>query len=454
MIATRQATEQAIARLYGNEGTARVIEMKREAGTAAPDIVPAQMTGRPQIPPLPSALSTASSSGRSTSGPAISIWSRRRGKWWCGCGSTVCCSACSPVPTELQSTVISRLKIMGGMNIAEHKIPQDGQAMMQLKGREVDLRISSLPTVYGEKIVLRLLDKTDRNLDKESLGIEGRDLELYNALLKNTSGVILLVGPTGSGKSTTLYAMIRDLARDEVNIVTLEDPVEYHIPGVSQCQINEKTGMTFANGLRAILRQDPDIISVGEIRDGETAGIAMRSAITGHLVMSTLHTNDAVSAVYRLRDIGVEPWLVASALRGVISQRLVRKICPHCRTAYQPSEEELALLGMPEDSQTTFYKGVGCPECHHTGYIGRRAAFEILMVNREVRRLVNDDAAYDELLAAAKKNGYRTMRDSCRDLVLRGITTAEEAARTINSTLDESITPTKSNDLEGACEKS
>ena len=276
------------------------------------------------------------------------------------------------VPTELQSTVISRLKIMGGMNIAEHKIPQDGQAVVQLKGHEVDLRISSLPTVYGEKIVLRLLDKSNRNLDKESLGIEGRDLELYNALLKNTGGVILLVGPTGSGKSTTLYAMIRDLARDEVNIVTLEDPVEYHIPGVSQCQINEKTGMTFASGLRAILRQDPDIISVGEIRDGETASIAMRAAITGHLVFSTLHTNDAVSAVYRLKDVGVEPWLVASALRGVVSQRLLRKVCPHCKKGYQPSAEELALLGMPEDSHVTFYKGEGCPECHHSGYVGRR----------------------------------------------------------------------------------
>jgi len=455
MIATRQATEQAIARLYGNEGTARVIEeMKREAGTAAPDIVPAQMTGEtadsaPTIRFVNSLIERAFHERASD----IHLEPQER-EMVVRMRIDGLLQRLFTVPTELQSTVISRLKIMGGMNIAEHKIPQDGQAMMQLKGREVDLRISSLPTVYGEKIVLRLLDKTDRNLDKESLGIEGRDLELYNALLKNTSGVILLVGPTGSGKSTTLYAMIRDLARDEVNIVTLEDPVEYHIPGVSQCQINEKTGMTFANGLRAILRQDPDIISVGEIRDGETAGIAMRSAITGHLVMSTLHTNDAVSAVYRLRDIGVEPWLVASALRGVISQRLVRKICPHCKTAYQPSEEELALLGMPEDSQTTFYKGVGCPECHHTGYIGRRAAFEILMVNREVRRLVNDDAAYDELLAAAKKNGYRTMRDSCRDLVLRGITTAEEAARTINSTLDESITPTKSNDLEGACEKS
>ena len=403
MIATRQATEQAIARLYGNEGTARVIEeMKREAGTAAPDIVPAQMTGE-TADSAPTIRFVNSLIERAFHERASDIHLEpQESEMVVRMRIDGLLQRLFTVPTELQSTVISRLKIMGGMNIAEHKIPQDGQAMMQLKGREVDLRISSLPTVYGEKIVLRLLDKTDRNLDKGSLGIEGRDL-----------------------------------ARDEVNIVTLEDPVEYHIPGVSQCQINEKTGMTFANGLRAILRQDPDIISVGEIRDGETAGIAMRSAITGHLVMSTLHTNDAISAVYRLRDIGVEPWLIASALRGVISQRLVRKICPHCKTAYQPSEEELALLGMPEDSQTTFYKGVGCPECHHTGYIGRRAAFEILMVNREVRRLVNDDAAYDELLAAAKKNGYRTMRDSCRDLVLRGITTAEEAARTINSTLDE-----------------
>lgn len=429
MIATRQATEQAIARV--------IEEMKREAGTAAPDIVPAQMTGEtadsaPTIRFVNSLIERAFHERASD----IHLEPQER-EMVVRMRIDGLLQRLFTVPTELQSTVISRLKIMGGMNIAEHKIPQDGQAVVQLKGHEVDLRISSLPTVYGEKIVLRLLDKSNRNLDKESLGIEGRDLELYNALLKNTSGVILLVGPTGSGKSTTLYAMIRDLARDEVNIVTLEDPVEYHISGVSQCQINEKTGMTFANGLRAILRQDPDIISVGEIRDGETAGIAMRSAITGHLVMSTLHTNDAISAVYRLRDIGVEPWLVASALRGVISQRLVRKICPHCKTAYQPSEEELALLGMPEDSQTTFYKGVGCPECRHTGYVGRRAAFEILMVNREVRRLVNDDAAYDELLAAAKKNGYRTMRDSCRDLVLRGITTAEEAARTINSTLDE-----------------
>ena len=193
------------------------------------------------------------------------------------------------VPSELQSTVISRLKIMGGMNIAEHKIPQDGQSLVQIKGYTLDLRISSIPTVYGEKIVLRLLDKSAQGMSKEAIGLEGEDLARYHALLKNTSGVILLVGLTGSGKSTTMCAMLQDLAREEINIVTLEDPVEYHIPDVNQCQINEKTGMTFANGLRAILRQDPDIISVGEIRDGETASIAMRSAITGHLVRSTLH---------------------------------------------------------------------------------------------------------------------------------------------------------------------
>ena len=440
MIATHRATEQAISRLYGSEGTARVIEeMKREAGSAGPDIVPAQLAkdsdsseGAPTIRFVNSLIERAFTERASD----IHL-EPQEGEMVVRMRIDGLLRRVLTVPAELQSTVISRLKIMGGMDIAERKVPQDGHAMLRVKGSEIDLRISSMPTVYGEKIVLRLLNKTSQILSRDAIGLEGDDLESYQALLRNTGGVILLVGPTGSGKSTTMCVMLRDLAREEVNIVTLEDPVEYYIPGVSQCQINEKTGMTFANGLRAILRQDPDIISVGEIRDGETAGIAMRSAITGHLVMSTLHTNDAVSAVYRLRDIGVEPWLIASALRGVISQRLVRKICPHCKTAYQPSEEELALLGMPEDSQTTFYKGVGCPECHHTGYIGRRAAFEILMVNREVRRLVNDDAAYDELLAAAKKNGYRTMRDSCRDLVLRGITTAEEAARTINSTLDE-----------------
>ena len=441
MIATRRATEQAISRLYGSEGTARVIEeMKREAGSSSQDIIPAQM-----------AQETASSGD---SAPTIRFVNSLIERAFAERASDIhlepqegemvvrmridgLLRRVLTVPAELQSTVISRLKIMGGMDIAERKVPQDGHAMLRVKGSEIDLRISSMPTVYGEKIVLRLLDKSAQGMSKEAIGLEGRDLECYKALLKNTSGVILLVGPTGSGKSTTMCAMLQDLAREEINIVSLEDPVEYHIPGVNQCQINEKTGMTFANGLRAILRQDPDIISVGEIRDGETASIAMRSAITGHLVLSTLHTNDSVSAVFRLRDIGVEPWLIASALRGVISQRLVRKICPHCKRGYQPSEEELELLGMPADTKTTFYKGEGCPECHHSGYAGRRAAFEILMINGKLRRLISQDGTIDDLTAQARADGYVTMRESCRDLVLRGITTAEEAARTISTTVDD-----------------
>ncbi len=436
MIATRRAVEQAISRLYGNEGTARVIEeMKREAGASAPDIVPAQLsreTGDRSGDSAPTIRFVNGLIERAVQERASDIHLEpQEGEMVVRMRVDGLLRRMFTVPAELQNTVISRLKIMGGMNIAEHKLPQDGQAVVQVKGHGLDLRISSMPTVYGEKIVLRLLDKAAQALSKEAIGLEGKDLERYEALLRNTSGVILLVGPTGSGKSTTMCAMLRDLAREEVNIVTLEDPVEYHIPGVSQCQINEKTG------LRAILRQDPDIISVGEIRDGETASIAMRSAITGHLVLSTLHTNDAPSAVFRLRDIGVEPWLVSSALRGVISQRLVRKICPHCKKGYQPSGEELALLGIPEDTKTTFYKGEGCPECHHTGYTGRRAAFEILMVNSRLRRLISEDAGLDAITAAAREDGYTTMRESCRDLVLRGVTTAEEAARTISSTVDD-----------------
>ena len=231
--------------------------------------------------------------------------------------------------------------------------------------------------------------------------------------------------------------MLKDLEREEVNIVTLEDPVEYYIPGVNQCQINEKTGMTFASGLRSILRQDPDVIAVGEIRDSETAHIAIRAAITGHLVLSTLHTNDAISAVTRLRDMGVEPWLISGALRGVISQRLVRKICPHCKRAYKPPIEELEALGLPQDDSTVFYRGEGCPECHHTGYIGRRAALEILVVNSKLGHLIGRGAETEELSAAARENGFVTMRESCQHLVLSGITTVEEAARVITSTAED-----------------
>ena len=439
MIATRKATEQAISTLYGSEGTARVIEeMKREAGGSS-DIVPAQMAQDTTDPEesAPTIRFVNSLIERAFAERASDIHLEpQEGEMVVRMRIDGLLRKILTVPADLQNTVISRLKIMGGMNIAEHKVPQDGHAMASVRGHSLDLRISSMPTVYGEKIVLRLLDKSAQALSKGELGLEGRDLENYNALLKNSSGVILLVGPTGSGKSTTMCNMLRDLSREEINIVTLEDPVEYHIPGVSQCQINDKTGMTFASGLRAILRQDPDIIAVGEIRDGETGTIAIRAAITGHLVFSTLHTNDAVSAIHRLKDIGVEPWLVSSALRGVVSQRLVRKICPHCKRAYQPSAEELSLLGLPEDSAVTFYRGEGCPECHHSGYSGRRAAFEILMINRRLRKLIADGADSDTLLAAARENGFVTMQESCRQLVLSGVTSAEEAARTINTTVD------------------
>ena len=438
MIATHRATEQAISRLYGSEGTARVIEeMKREAGSAGPDIVPAQLAkdsdsseGAPTIRFVNSLIERAFAERASD----IHL-EPQEGEMVVRMRIDGLLRRVLTVPAELQSTVISRLKIMGGMDIAERKVPQDGHAMLRVKGSEIDLRISSMPTVYGEKIVLRLLNKTSQLLSRDAIGLEGDDLESYQALLRNTGGVILLVGPTGSGKST-MCVMLRDLAREEVNIVTLEDPVEYYIPGVSQCQINEKTGMTFAGGLRAILRQDPDIISVGEIRDGETASIAMRAAITGHLVLSTLHTNDAPSAVDRLRDVGVEPWLISGALRGVVSQRLVRRICPHCKRAYHPASDELALLGLDDAPDLVFYKGAGCPDCHHTGYTGRRAVFEILMIDAPLRRLITAGASADELADEARRHGFTTMRERCRDLVLRGETTAEEAARTISSTIE------------------
>ena len=440
MIATRKATEQAIATLYGSEGTARAIEeMKREAGTNSNDIVPVQLSQSAEdtAATAPTIRFVNSLIERAVTERASDIHLEPQdGEMVVRMRIDGLLRKILTVPSNLQSTVVSRLKIMGGMNISEHKIPQDGRAMVRVKNHEIDLRISSMPTVYGEKVVLRLLDKSEQHITSRSIGLEGRDLEKYEALLKNSSGVILIVGPTGSGKSTTMCAMLQELSSEQTNIMTLEDPVEYNIPGVNQCQINEKTGMTFAAGLRAILRQDPDIISVGEIRDGETGAIAIRSAITGHLVLSTLHTNDAVSAIDRLADIGVEPYLIASALRGVISQRLVRKVCPHCKKAYKPDAGELELLGLPEDADVQFYRGEGCEECYHTGYRGRRAVFEILTMSSELRRLVTEGAGYDTLLASARKTDFVTMRENCRELVLRGETSAEEAARAINSTVE------------------
>ena len=438
MIATKKAIEQVIATLYGSEGTARAIEdMKREM--SAGDIIPGQITetADEDINKAPAIrfvnsiierafLERASDIHIEPQKEEVVVRMRIDGLL----------RKILTVPSDLQSTVISRLKIMGGMNISEHKIPQDGHAMITVKDHSIDIRMSVMPTIYGEKIVLRLLDKSSYEISKHTIGLTKEDEARYDALLQNSNGIILLVGPTGSGKSTTMCAMLSELAGEEVNVVTLEDPVEYNIAGVNQCQINEKTGMTFASGLMAVLRQDPDIIGVGEIRDSETAAIAARAAITGHLVLSTLHTNDSVSAVHRLMDIGVEPYMISSALKGVISQRLVRKICPHCRTSYQPSDEEKRLLGISETEDLRLYRGEGCPECHHSGYSGRQAVFEILVLTKKMRRMISEGASEEQLSDEAAAGSFTSMKQACRKLVIEGVTTAEEALKAINSTAE------------------
>ena len=338
------------------------------------------------------------------------------------------------VPRSNQNAVIARIKVMGNMNIAEHKIPLDGRSNIRIGERDIDLRISTLPTVYGEKVVIRLLYKSSSLLSTKGIGLTGKNLRKFDSLLENSNGVILIVGPTGSGKSSSMYTMIGKLNTEQVNLVTLEDPVEYNFDGVNQVQINEKTGMTFASGLRSILRQDPDIIAVGEIRDGETADIAMRAAITGHLVLSTLHTNDAPSTIDRLLDMGVERFLISSALKGVISQRLVRRICPFCKEPYTPSGEEQRKLHLPYSSGRVFYRGKGCPRCFNTGYRGRTAVFEILVLNQAIRRGIADGVPYSQLRNLIDESDFEPLIHDCIHLVENGTTTVDEAYRTVNST--------------------
>jgi len=336
---------------------------------------------------------------------------------------------------DLHASIVARIKVMGNMDVAERRIPQDGRANVVVKGESVDLRISTLPTVYGEKVVIRLLRKSGETRDKSAIGLRGENLKRYETILKNHNGVVLIVGPTGSGKSTTMVTMLKILNRRDVNVMSLEDPVEYEIQGVNQVQINENTGMTFARGLRSAMRQDPDIICVGEIRDGETADIAMRAAITGHLVISTLHTNDAVSSFERLKDIGVDPYLIASAMIGIISQRLVRKICPYCREQYIPDDMDIEVLGYDPakmKSRFKFYRGKGCPMCYQTGYSGRTGVFEILTMNHALRRAIAENKPQTEVIKAADATGYTKLKDSCLELVVSGETTLSEMLRTVN----------------------
>ena len=442
MVATVSAIEHSIQVLYGNEGAAKAIEeMKREAATGNEAAVStdssfvANQLGDDAVNSAPTIRLVNSIIERAITERASDIHLEpHETELRVRMRIDGMMRDILTVPRNLQGSVISRLKIMSGMDIAERRVPQDGRFNVVIKSKNIDLRVSTLPTVYGEKIVARLLDKSGGTLSKEAIGLEGPDLEKYEKMIHCRSGVVLLVGPTGSGKSTTMYTMIDELNTREVNLVTLEDPVEYNIDGVNQVQINEKTGMTFANGLRAILRQDPDIIAVGEIRDGETAEIAMRAAITGHVVLSTVHTNDAVGTIDRLKDIGVEPYLISSALRGVISQRLVRRICPQCRKAYTPTEEELDTLGLKPDINMEFYKGGGCPNCFDTGYRGRIAVFEMLPITRRVRTMIADGSSRAQIEEELKspEAGFVSLRENALRLVKEGITTSSEITRVIN----------------------
>ena len=330
-------------------------------------------------------------------------------------------------PISAKDAITTRIKILGGMNIAEKRIPQDGRITTVINGEDVDMRVSILPCVTGEKTVIRILAKNDANLNRKYLGISDRNNEMIDKMIKVPQGIVLISGPTGSGKTTTLYTLLSEKNTDEVNIITVEDPVEIKIPGLNQCQVNVKAGMTFASGLRSILRQDPDIILVGEIRDGETAEIAMRAAITGHLVFSTIHTNDAVSSINRLVDMGLEPYMVSSALVGVVSQRLVRRICTNCRESYDPDLSDKQYLRLDEGQK--LYRGKGCTECNEKGYKGRIAIHEIVIITMKMKALLEKRASEDEMRALAVTEGTQMLQDSARDLVLEGITTVSELNR-------------------------
>lgn len=332
-------------------------------------------------------------------------------------------------PKEPLAGLITRIKIMGNMDIAEKRIPQDGRIFTRVDGENVDLRVSVLPTVNGEKIVIRILDKSAFNVDKSVLGIADDDLDKINKIINKPHGIVLVTGPTGSGKSTTLYSLLRDLNKEDKNIITVEDPVEFSMDGINQVNVNAKAGLTFASGLRSILRQDPDIVMLGEIRDTETAEIAVRAAITGHLVLSTIHTNDAPSSIVRLKDMGVAPYLVSSALVGIIAQRLIRKLCIHCKEEYIASDYEKEILGVPKYQDLTLYRKVGCSRCSNTGYKGRVGIYEVMEINREIRDLINADKPLEEITNAALRNNMKTLNKSAMNVVLNGNSTVEELLR-------------------------
>lgn len=337
------------------------------------------------------------------------------------------------VKAQVHNSLVTRLKILGGMNIAEKRIPLDGRFGTVIDGTTLDVRVSSIPTVYGEKVVIRLLSTADEKSRKiTDLGMTDYNYEMFKDIIRCPHGVMLVTGPTGSGKSTTLYATLGELSKPNVNIVTVEDPVEKKMDGINQVQINAKAGLTFASALRSILRQDPDIVMVGEIRDGETADIAIRAAITGHLVLSTLHTNDAASTILRLVDMGVAPYMVASSLIGVIAQRLVKMLCPKCKEKLILSDPaDLRLVGKPEGERVEVYgpRLGGCPECNSTGYKGRTAIHEIIVSSNDIKELISRNATAEQIQVKAVQNGTRLLRDNVATMVLNGETSLDELVK-------------------------
>jgi general secretion pathway protein E len=354
-----------------------------------------------------------------------------------------------PLPRRLQSAIVSRIKIMGKLDIAERRLPQDGRIVLKIAGRDYDVRLSTLPTQYGERCVLRLLPRTQELLSIEKIGLDARHQTLLRRLIHRTNGIILVTGPTGSGKTTTLYAALSEINEPGKNIITIEDPVEIRLAGIGQIEIKPSIGLTFAAGLRSILRQDPNVILVGEIRDLETAEIAIQASLTGHLVFSTIHTNEAAGAITRLIDMGVEPFLISSSLAAAIAQRLVRVLCPHCREAHDPTDEELREIGLgrEEVGRSTVYRARGCAQCGNTGYRGRVAIFEILVVDDAIRKMITRGIDSKTIQDAAIERGMVTMRMYGRQQVLAGVTSIAEILRQTEEAAvaaldDEPATPT------------
>jgi len=332
-------------------------------------------------------------------------------------------------PKRLQAAITSRVKIMANLNIAERRLPQDGRVRLRVAGKKVDLRVSTVPTLYGESVVMRILDRSSILLTLEELGFPGDKLSLFESLIRKSHGIVLVTGPTGSGKTTTLYAALDKINSPDKKIITVEDPVEYQLSGINQIQVNGKIGLTFASGLRSIVRQDPDIMMIGEIRDQETAEIAIQSALTGHLVFSTLHTNDSCGAVTRLLDMGVEGYLLASCLEGVLAQRLIRTICKRCRQPVIPDKKALAQMNLPYKENALVYRGKGCEECKGTGYKGRGGLYELLVINEGIRRLIIEKTGANVIRQKAIQGGLKTLRDDGWEKVKKGVTTIEEVLR-------------------------